>query len=1377
MPGFWKDFASKMALMMGVVAFLQGCSLSQRAPSGMAKITLSPDLQKKLLLDFSRQWKGFTTSYFYVIEVSGEGIPTGQVRAPVCPFIFSSVSAIARKETFPNAELTLEVPVGKNRRIRVLGMTAEDPLSSPPSPLQGENALSYFARTGDSISSDPDLWAEAMIPDLTSDQDVDLLVSKRGIFTCDGFVPSETATPVLEAATNLQWQMEGVAPGEGSVINGIYRLPPAGFSRKALPLNWTPGVGSAWETIYLYDSADCSGDPDSSKINFTGRNDPGSDWSGVFDLGVYSFKVFSATSDPANAPPKMTKWSSCSPPLQVVSDSPHAIEFELYENGVLLSPGSNRAFHANDKLQIAVVLSEKIALLSDPAPNGLMLNNKRSLDLVSIAPSGLKPPDKKPRLYAEYLVTAGDGVPLLDVDDATPLNLGESISGADGIAFSTLELPPMGLDSGSLARFGASIDTGGTGPVENPPPPPQAKLSFSGPGESVVYGDALTPAWSYPGETAATPAAGVAIQSLRRFSGAGCLGTGANPVQMSLPTIRAYNSPLEKFPPGDYSFRLTTSNSSGESVGSNCASGKLLAPKAVSLVSGGMAVGADHTCVLSDGKVYCWGKNDHGQLGDGDPISSGAKREFPRPVLLRDGSELTGVEKISSSKNHTCALRIGRVYCWGANDHSQLGVAGGDRPEAVAVSGDLTGVQEVSAGADHTCAIVNGGIRCWGGNAHGQIGVNAVSEKSSAPVLITMPYPIPNSPVLGASKIAAGDSFTCAIIEGHVKCWGRNDQGQSGKKRMPPTDTADVAFPEWINNSPYAQGIVAGSSHACMLSNGQILCWGSNANGQLGVLGGVSGTLDSDEPIALQGAQANALQDFQRVYAGGDSTCGLKAGGLWCTGKGSDGQLGNGLAANSFGVVSASSTFSGALLFGIGSGHSCAITSAGMFCAGKNDSFQLGHPEPPIYSKIAIKFDAFTPGLQMVATGREFTCILVKGEVWCTGKNDFHQLGNVDSQYSASALFPIQVQMVDPSQPSVYRPLDRVTAITAGLAHVCAIRDGGLWCWGRVYHPPTTVSASMRRVGAVTLGFQIQDVTYSVATSFSSVATTADSQDVGDLSVGVSAISSSFDHTCAIKRGKLLCWGVNGSGQLGNGTKTSQGLPTRVMQTAAYPLMDVSSVSAGKDHTCAIASGQVFCFGSNLSGQLGNGTLSGTDIASVSPLLPSNLLLKGVQSVSAGDAHTCAVVNGTAMCWGANGTVQSGTFVSDSRLGISTSSGELYPIDALDGVSKVSSIVAGSTFTLAVTSGGVLGFGNNSQGQLGLNSTFSGVSPLLVPNLNEGFGVLQVSVGGAHSCAIAGKQVYCSGSNSFGQLGRRNLGLGTSSTVFDAITAPWDPTP
>jgi alpha-tubulin suppressor-like RCC1 family protein len=790
-----------------------------------------------------------------------------------------------------------------------------------------------------------------------------------------------------------------------------------------------------------------------------------------------------------------------------------------------------------------------------------------------------------------------------------------------------------------------------------------------------------------------------------------------------------------------------------------------------------MAVGADHTCVLSDGKVYCWGKNDHGQLGDGDPISSGAKREFPRPVLL-GGSELTGVEKISSSKNHTCALRMGRVYCWGANDHSQLGVAGGDRPEAVAVSGELTGVQEVSAGADHTCAIVNGGIRCWGGNAHGQIGATGASNGTSLPVPITVSLSS-NTPVLGASKIAAGDSFTCAIIEGHVKCWGRNGQGQCGRTRA-ASASEDFAFPDFLSVDLPVQELVAGRSHACMLSNGQILCWGSNENGQLGVLGGVSGTLDSDEPIALQGAQANALQDFQHVYAGGDSTCGLKAGGLWCTGKGSDGQLGNGMAANSFGVVSASSTFSGALLFGIGSGHSCAMTGMGLFCAGKNDSFQLGHQVMPTSSSPGpIKFDAFTPGLQMVATGRDFTCILVKGEVWCTGKNDFHQLGNVDSQYSASALFPIQVQMVDPSQPSVYRPLDRVTAITAGAAHVCAIRDGGLWCWGRVYHPPTIFLASMRRVGAVTLGFQIQDVTYSVATPFSSVATTADSQDVGDLSVGVSAISSSFDHTCAIKRGRLLCWGVNGSGQLGNGTQTSQGLPTRVMQTAALPLMDVSSVSAGKDHTCAIKRGNLLCWGANGSGQLGNGTSVGTtNYAMVSPLLPSNLLLKGVQSVSAGDAHTCAVVNGTAMCWGANGTVQNGTFVSDSRLGGGgTLSGALYPIDALDGVSKVSSIVAGSTFTLAVTSGGVLGFGNNSQGQLGLNSTFSGVSPVLVQNLNEGFGVLQVSAGGAHSCAIAGKQVYCSGSNSFGQLGRRDLVSGTSSTVFEAITASWDPTP
>jgi alpha-tubulin suppressor-like RCC1 family protein len=112
----------------------------------------------------------------------------------------------------------------------------------------------------------------------------------------------------------------------------------------------------------------------------------------------------------------------------------------------------------------------------------------------------------------------------------------------------------------------------------------------------------------------------------------------------------------------------------------------------------------------------------------------------------------------------------------------------------------------------------------------------------------------------------------------------------------------------------------------------------------------------------------------------------------------------------------------------------------------------------------------------------------------------------------------------------------------------------------------------------------------------------------------------------------------------------------------------------------------------------------------------------------------------------------------------------------LNAGTQVSSIVAGSTFTLAITNGGVLGFGNNSEGQLGVFGTSPGVSPWLVPNLIEGSGVLQVSGGGFHSCAIVGNQVYCTGSNSFGQLGRSDItaGMGNRPMTFGPITAPWN---
>ena len=1471
-----------MALLVGVAALWSGCSLSQRAPSGVAKISISGDLKQKLQAQSSRAFSpNSTQKSFFVVDVEGEGIPSARVRGEGCLGLSNS-SALTSKEQLYASDLTLEVPVGKNRQVRILLVQANSPDSlSLPVPEEGESARAWFQRTGAVVSALPEILALGLIEDLNSDQTVDLMLGRIGWVTCNGVVgaypsPSPAATPeeVLQPAYDLWWRN----------------------TRSSLTLNVSfYRVGSENTLEAMYGADPMVGRTD-EVVYFRGKNcnvelsvDPVQDFSAQIQGGPapqdYSFRVKSSISGNSQLPVD----SNCSNPVRLLSAQPTITAFEVYHqlNGIWtkIQPGTAPHLKEGDSLLIgarfseAVVFGEKTSLL-------LALNNAKETTL-SLTPRGRSGLDEKiaiGALWGVFTVPPSDA----NLDGNTPLGVpGRSavfsppggldvlstpidsssgvyygITGEDQAYFNgsvpvpdpnagfSLEaygividteipaVPNASVDSSGKISWNGTADSSGfyrlrlfsdsqcmgspslidpidrtdyqpgsqagsfqiqaVDPAGNesawsecamrevtaPPPqdvlPPKAILHFSPSGENVVYGDVLTLTWSYPGESAASHATGIESQTLSWFSGPGCSTGAANPIPNLPKSIRAHSLGT-KVAPGDYSFQLTTFNASGQQATSDCIRGRLLAPKPVSLVSGGMAIGANHTCVLSDGKVYCWGKNDRGQLGDGDPLNSAAHlsmREFPRPVIKDDGSILEGVEKIASSKNHTCAVRAGRAYCWGANEHLQLGAGVDDRPVAREVRGpsnsDLFGVQEISTGADHTCAIVNGGIWCWGGNSHGQIGVGATSGNTAIPVPITVPYPSANTPVSGASKVAAGDSFTCAVFDGHVRCWGKNDQGQCGRSRA--NGNADVNDPEVITSDPHAQELVAGASHACILSDGKIRCWGSNSSGQSGLTG-----INSDVPVELRDAGGSALQNFQKVYAGGDSSCGLKNGQIFCWGRGADGQLGTGMAQDSLGVAFTSSAYDHALGFGIGFGHSCAITEAGMFCSGKNESNQLGHlVVPPAASLGPIKFDAFTPGLQMVATGRDFTCILAKGQVWCAGKNDLHQLGNSDTANVNSSALPVQVKMQLSNGTQV--PLNQVTSITAGANHVCAIRDGGLWCWGRVFHPtaspPSTplTLASRRRVAAITAQ-TVPDVISNVAMPFFNVAT-GDSTAVGDLSTGVYAISSSFDHSCVIKNGLLLCWGANAFGQLGNGTMVDQPLPTGVRETAAtaLPLSGVSSVSAGKDHTCAIASGILLCFGSNLSGQLGNGTQTGTNIASVKPLLPNNSQLIGVQSVSAGDAHTCAVVNGDVMCWGANGSSSSQIDgrLGDGQFGPRTT----VPPPVIQG--GVSSLVAGSTFTLAVTSGGVYGFGNNNQGQLGLGGSqiSSGViESNLSPILIEGSGVLQVSAGGFHSCAIAGNQVYCTGSNSFGQLGRSDIAVGNETGNFGPISAPWEPIP
>lgn len=139
-----------------------------------------------------------------------------------------------------------------------------------------------------------------------------------------------------------------------------------------------------------------------------------------------------------------------------------------------------------------------------------------------------------------------------------------------------------------------------------------------------------------------------------------------------------------------------------------------------------IAAGAEHACArLSDGTVACWGKNDHGQLGDGTTKTPAA------PVKVKD---LAGVVSLALGASHSCArLQDGSVKCWGAGASGQLGdAAKADHALPFAVPG-LAGIGALSSGAYHLCAMAADRSHiCWGDNQHGELGSGAAGDKPTA---------------------------------------------------------------------------------------------------------------------------------------------------------------------------------------------------------------------------------------------------------------------------------------------------------------------------------------------------------------------------------------------------------------------------------------------------------------------------------------------------------------------------------------------------------------------------------------------------------------------------------------------------------------------
>jgi len=343
-------------------------------------------------------------------------------------------------------------------------------------------------------------------------------------------------------------------------------------------------------------------------------------------------------------------------------------------------------------------------------------------------------------------------------------------------------------------------------------------------------------------------------------------------------------------------------------------------PAATALAFQDVKAGWDHSCGLtSDSRIFCWGRNQEGQLGDGSKTTSFT------PIAVMGGRQFRSV---SAGTYHTCGITIdSRLYCWGWNSYGQLGIGSSawDNPVPTEVSGGR-GYKAVEACETHTCAIATDDrAYCWGRNRKGQLG-NGTLTNHTAPVAVARG--------LTFRQISAGYEHSCGVTaDNRAYCWGQNPLGQLGDGT-----TTQRTKPQAVVGGLLFLHVRAGQNHTCGLAtSGKDYCWGDDHHGELG--DGDARTEPRRSPIGVVGGLLFRQVDADIL----DNSCGVTTTyKAYCWGYNNANQLGDGAGK----MRTWPRAVAGGLSFrwiGAGGIHTCAVTPSNRaYCWGFNGYGALG---------------------------------------------------------------------------------------------------------------------------------------------------------------------------------------------------------------------------------------------------------------------------------------------------------------------------------------------------------------------------------------------------------------------------------------------------